>query len=98
MSALRFGFRLMNSTKRPSFDQSVAVIESPAASSGSSLPPLSDFTYRSCVPFRLELNTRRLPSGDQTGKMSSAGSNMNRLNAPRLESRIQMSGLASPPR
>jgi len=64
------------------------------SSISSSSPLVTDFRYRFCIRvFRFELNTMRTPSGDQTGKISSAASKVNRLNTPRASStEEQLSG------
>src|SRR5262245_64801362 len=79
--------------KRPSGDQSSAVLLSGVSRSGrSSLPSLAaDFWYRSYAPFRFELNTMLPPSGDQMAPVSFAGSRVNRLSKLRLSSSSQTS-------
>ena len=46
-----------------------------------------------CIP--ADKNTMRLPSGDQTGKLSSAGSTVSRVSVPRTRSNNQMSPVPS---
>jgi hypothetical protein len=64
----------------PSIDQSVGVTREPTPKSSSSLiDPLGSFQYRSDAPLLVELKTMRLPSGDQIGFQSHAGSTVRYL-------------------
>src|SRR6266498_5238573 len=64
---------------RPSEDQSSTNFVLFDLKSSSSFPePLEDLQYRSNGPVRFDEKTTRLPSGDQTGLVSTAGSNVNR--------------------
>src|SRR2546427_138570 len=61
-------------------------------SNSSSLVPPDPFLYRlKTFPFRFDANTISLPSGDQTGKLSSPGSNVKRELLPVFTSTIQIS-------
>src|SRR3989442_6297497 len=78
--------------KRPSLDQSLGHFRSFVLNSSSSLPaPLADFWYKFPAPSRSEAKTMRLPSGDQMGRKSSAGSKVKRVGVPRAMSSSQIS-------
>src|SRR5215510_9780735 len=78
----------------PSLDQSWRNFRSVVFNKSSSLPALlADFTYKFPVPSRSLTNAIRLPSGDQIGIESSAGSNVNRVGALRAMSSSQTSRL-----
>src|SRR5437899_4276097 len=78
--------------KCPSLDQSLGHFRSFVLNSRSSLPaPLADFWYKFPGPSRSEANTMRLPSGDQMGRKSSAGSKVKRVGVPRAMSSSQIS-------
>src|SRR5262245_56270473 len=73
--------------ERPSRDQLMGSSAGLSASSTSSLPPpLDAFWNISVPPRRVELNTRRLPSGDQIGDESGASANVERVLSPRARS------------
>src|SRR5262249_31860073 len=79
-----------NSRKRPSFDQLVGwPVESPIICS--SLEPSAGLMNRLYCRLRFDEKTTFLPSVDHTGKLSSAGSNVNRFMALRATSRIHIS-------
>src|SRR5712664_3658628 len=76
----------------PSKDQSVGVFKPLDLSSSSSLPLLpAGFTYRFGAPSLVEVKAILLPSGDQTGAKSQAGSKVNREEVFRAMSISQMS-------
>src|SRR6266571_9376539 len=79
----------------PSEDQSVGTFTLllVLSSSSSLLLPLAGFTYRFGGPFLSEAKTILLPSGDQIGAKSQAGSKVNRVGALRAMSISQMSPL-----
>src|SRR6516164_4979608 len=76
----------------PSEDQSVGNFTLPVLSSSSSLLlPLAGLTNKSGNPVLVELKTILVPSGDQIGVLSKAGSTVNRVGVLRAISISQMS-------
>ena len=74
------------STKRPSRDQLLGVLTSSDATNRILGPaPLAGFSYRSPPPVRVDVNTIRVPSGDQMEMSSVAASNVNRLRRSAVE-------------
>src|SRR5437867_2258418 len=95
-----FGGSTVYSRKRPSRDQSWAYAFSAVLTNSASSPALLEgFWYKLKGRLRAEEKTIWLPSGDQTGIRSEAGSNVNRVVAPpRANSSSQMSRLPASPR
>src|SRR5262245_492 len=82
--------RLENSRKRPSFDQLVGW-PSGSPSGRSSPEPSAGLMNSLNCRLRFEEKATLSPSGDHTGEVSSAGSNVKRVLAFRAMSRIQIS-------
>src|SRR5665213_3509414 len=84
------GELLVNSRKRPSFDQLVGV-PGCSVSSRSSPDPSAGLMYNLLSSLRFEEKTTFFPSGDHTGLSSLAGLKVKRVEEFRAMSRIQMS-------
>src|SRR5436190_16116488 len=89
MSTPVFGEPLVNSKKRPSFDQFVGT-PGWSVSGRSSPEPSAGLMYSLESPLRVDAKTMLFPSGDHTGLPSSAGSKVKRVEEFRATSSIQM--------
>src|SRR5262245_18797541 len=92
------GVDCMYRRNRPSPDRSLgyvagAALTTPSAA-GSSCPPPTAFWKIDIAPKRVDAKSRRLPSADQTGNQSVAGSDVRREVVPRASPNTQRSGCA----